>query len=100
MNGTLTPTVTGVLLFAKRLSRRRLFPAVRVDYIRVSGTEWVPDPDRRYESIEVREPLLTAFRRVYNAVVDDLPKSFALEPGNPERRDQLACPSRPFARRS
>jgi ATP-dependent DNA helicase RecG len=91
-NGSLTPTVAGVLLFGKRLSLRRLFPAVRVDYVRVPGTEWVPDPNRRYESIEVREPLLVAFRRVYNAVVDDLPKSFALEPGNPERRDQLALP--------
>lgn len=92
VTGSLRPTIAGVLLFGKRLSLRRLFPATRVDYIRVPGTEWVPDADRRYESIEVREPLLVAFRRIYNAVVDDLPKSFALEPGNPERRDQLALP--------
>ena len=91
-DGALTPTVAGVLLFGKRLSLRRLFPATRVDYVRIPGTEWVPDPERRYASIEVREPLLVAFRRIYNAVVDDLPKSFALEPGSPERRDQLALP--------
>jgi ATP-dependent DNA helicase RecG len=92
VNGSLVPTVAGILLFGKRLSLRRIFPATRVDYVRVPGTEWVPDAERRYESIEVREPLLVAFRRIYNAVVDDLPKSFALEPGNPERRDQLALP--------
>jgi ATP-dependent DNA helicase RecG len=92
VNGNLAPTVAGVLLFGKRLSLRRLFPAARVDYIRVPGTEWVPDAERRYESIEVREPLLAAFRRIYNAVVDDLPKSFTLEAGSPERKDQLALP--------
>jgi len=92
VDGRLVPTVAGVLLFAKKLSLRRLFPGVRIDYIRVPGTEWVPDPDRRYESIEVRDPLLVAFRRIYNAVVDDLPKSFALEPGSPERQDRLALP--------
>lgn len=92
VNGSLVPTVAGILLFGKRLALRRLFPAARVDYIRVPGTEWVPDAERRYESIEVREPLLAAFRRIYNAVVDDLPKSFTLEAGSPERKDQLALP--------
>ncbi len=92
VEGALVPTVAGVLLFGKRLSLRRLFPAARVDYIRVPGTEWVPDAERRYESVEVREPLLVAFRRIYNAVVDDLPKSFTLEAGSPERKDQLALP--------
>ena len=28
---------------------------------------------------------MTAFRRAYQAIVDDLPRSFVLEPGDPER---------------
>jgi ATP-dependent DNA helicase RecG len=92
VDGQIVPTVAGVLLFGKRLALRRFYPALRVDYIRVPGTEWVPDADRRYESIEVREPMLVAFRRVYNAIIDDLPKSFSLEPGSPERKDRLVLP--------
>jgi len=92
VDGELRPTVAGILLFAKKLSLRRLFPGARVDYIRVPGTEWVPDPEHRFESIDVREPLLLAFRRIYSAVLDDLPKSFALEPGSPERRERAALP--------
>jgi ATP-dependent DNA helicase RecG len=30
----------------------------RVDYIRVPGREWVPDPDRRFDTVELRDPLV------------------------------------------
>jgi ATP-dependent DNA helicase RecG len=90
--GRLVPTVAGVFLFGSRLLLRRLFPQHRVDYIRVPGTQWVPDSERRYDSVEIRDPLLTAFRRAYQAIIDDLPRSFVLDPGNPERRDQTAVP--------
>jgi ATP-dependent DNA helicase RecG len=92
-DGQLVPTVAGLLLFGKRLALRRLYPALRVDYIRVPGTEWMQDAEHRYDSVEVREPLLTAFRRIYAAVLDDLPKSFMLEPGNPERQERLPLPA-------
>ncbi|HEY0480671.1 MAG TPA: ATP-binding protein [Kofleriaceae bacterium] len=90
--GRLVPTVAGVFLFGSRLLLRRLVPQHRVDYIRVPGTQWVPDSQRRYDSVEIRDPLLTAFRRAYQAVIDDLPRSFVLDPGSPERRDQTAVP--------
>lgn len=83
-------TVAGVLLFGTRLAHRRLFPQIRVDYIRVQGTRWVPDADRRYDAIEIRDPLLQAFRRSYQAVLDDLPRSFSLE--GAERRDRTRLP--------
>ncbi len=91
-DGVLIPTVAGVLLFGRSLSLRRLFPAIRVDYVRVPGTQWVPDPNQRFDTVEIRAPLLVAFRRAYSAVSDDLPRTFTLEPGSPERKDRLAIP--------
>lgn len=43
-------TLTGLLVFGKRMSLRRLLPMFRVDYIRVAGKEWVENPDERFES--------------------------------------------------
>jgi ATP-dependent DNA helicase RecG len=91
-NGELLPTAAGVLLFGRALALRRLFPALRVDYVRVPGTEWVPDPNQRFDTVEIRAPLLLAFRRAYAAVSDDIPRTFLLEPGSPERKDRLAIP--------
>jgi ATP-dependent DNA helicase RecG len=91
-DGTPVPTVAGVLLFGKAMALRRLYPALRVDYVRVPGTTWVPDPNERFDTVEIRAPLLLAFRRAYAAVSDDLPRTFMLEPGSPERKDRLAIP--------
>lgn len=41
-HGVWVPTVAGVLLFGTRLALRRLFPQLRVDYVRVPGVRWVP----------------------------------------------------------
>jgi len=86
------PTLTGLLFFGKRLALRRELPSVRVDYIRVAGKEWVPDPDRRYEStIDMRGPLLQLVDRAQATVQDDLPKGFEL----PEDSAQAITPSLP-----
>jgi ATP-dependent DNA helicase RecG len=91
-DGAPVPTVAGVLLFGKALALRRLYPALRVDYVRVPGTTWVLDPNQRFDTVEIRAPLLLAFRRAYATVSDDLPRTFTLEPGSPERKDRLAIP--------
>lgn len=86
------PTLTGLLLFGKRQALRRELPSMRVDYIRVLGKEWVPHPDRRYEStIDMRGPLLQLADRAQAAVLDDLPKGFDL----PEGSSQANTPSLP-----
>lgn len=88
------PTVAGLMLFGKPVALRRCFPMMRVDYIRVPGREWVPQPDRRFDTIDLRDPLLRLIRRAQAAILDDLPKGFALEEGDLQRQDKPAIPLR------
>lgn len=77
VNGELKPTIAGVVMFGKALALRRLMPALRVDYIRVPGTQWVDDPDNRFvTTLDVRKPLLLALRQVQNTILDELPRLF------------------------
>ncbi len=92
--GVLRPTVAGMLLFGSPQSLRRWFPLMRVDYIRVPGREWVQDPDRRFETLELRAPLITLIRRARAAILDDLPKAFSLPPGQLHRQDIPVVPDR------
>jgi predicted HTH transcriptional regulator len=50
-------TVAGLLLFGKPQTLRRCLPMTRVDYIRVPGREWIPDPETRFDTVEMRDPL-------------------------------------------
>jgi ATP-dependent DNA helicase RecG len=88
------PTVAGLILFGKPTALRRCFPMTRVDYIRVPGRDWVPDPDRRFDTVELRDPLFRLIRRAQAAVLDDLPKSFGLEEGELQRQDKPVIPLR------
>jgi ATP-dependent DNA helicase RecG len=92
--GASRPTVAGLMLFGKSQALRRCFPMTRVDYIRVPGREWVPDPDRRFDTIELRDPLFRLIRRAQAAVLDDLPKGFALKEGDLQRQDKPVIPQR------
>jgi ATP-dependent DNA helicase RecG len=76
--GQIYPTIAGLLLFGKSATIKRLFPMHRIDYIIVEGKEWVPDPDRRYQSIEVLEPLLLAIPRLIALLLADIPKAFVM----------------------
>ena len=93
-NGEWKPTVAGLLLFGKTLALRRSFPMTRVDYIRVPGREWVPHPDHRFDTVELRGPLFSLLRRTQAAILDDLPKAFGLEEGALQRSDKPIIPLR------
>lgn len=93
-DGELRPTVAGVLLFGTAVALRRFFGMMRVDYIRVPGREWIPDPENRYTSVTIRAPLIRAIRRAEAAVLDDLPKAFHLPEGSLQRRDVPPLPAR------
>jgi ATP-dependent DNA helicase RecG len=77
----LRPTLAGIVLFGKPLALRRLLPAVRIDYIRVSGTEWVADPENRFQSIDIRKPLMLALPQAEASIIDELPRGFRLPEG-------------------
>lgn len=88
------PTVAGLIVFGSRQALRRCFPMTRVDYIRVPGKEWVPDPEKRFDTVELRDPLFKLIRRAQAAVLDDLPQSFGLEEGELQRTDTPIIPQR------
>lgn len=93
-DGALIPTVAGILLFGTGAALRRCFPMMRVDYIRVPGRKWVEDPEHRFDTLEIRAPLLTAIRRATNAVRDELMQSFSLPEGALARQDEPTLPLR------
>ena len=85
-------TNTGLLVFGKQMALRREMPAVRVDYIRVPGTEWVADPHHRFDSIDMRGPMMLMVSRAFNAIADDLPRGFSISPGNLQADRPLSIP--------
>ncbi|MGC4367505.1 ATP-binding protein [Hydrogenophaga sp. R2] len=88
------PTLAGLMLFGTPKALRRCFPLMRVDYIRVPGREWVPDPERRFDTIELRDSMFRLIRRAQAAVLDDLPKGFDLKEGDLQRQDKPVIPQR------
>lgn len=82
VDGKPYPTLAGILLFGKSIALRRLLPMVKIDYIRVPGIEWVEDPDQRFQSVEIRKPLLLALPQAEATVVDELPRGFHLPEGS------------------
>lgn len=90
----LVPTLAGIVVFGKKQALRRLFPLLRVDYLRISGNEWIEDPEERYASIEIRDSLISAALRAEASILDDLPKAFHLPEGSMQRKDRPSIPAR------
>ena len=86
-------TLTGLLVFGKKAALRRILPMCRVDYIRISGKEWVEDPDQRFEStLDMRGSLLELLPRTIAAIADDLPKGFYLPEGSLQSKTESGLP--------
>jgi len=90
--GRICLTVSGLIVFGKSIAIRRHLPMTRVDYIRVEGREWVPDPDRRYQSIEKLGPLILTIPSLVSQVLEDIPKAFSLAEDGIQRRDVPLIP--------
>jgi len=64
----------------------------RVDYIRVEGKEWVPDPEKRYQTIEKLGPLVLEIPSLVSLVMEDIPKTFSLTDDGIHRKDLPLIP--------
>lgn len=93
-DGTWRPTAAGLLLFGTSMALRRFFPMMRIDYVRVPGRRWVENPDRRFDTLEIRAPLMSAVRRVMAAILDDMLVSFSLPEGSLTRVETSTLPDR------
>ncbi|WP_221090129.1 ATP-binding protein [Deinococcus aquaedulcis] len=92
--GSWRPTVAGLLLFGTGIALRRFFPLMRVDYIRIIGKQWIEDPEHRFDTVELRAPLMRLVRRTEAAILDDLVKSFRLPEGQLQAQHTPAIPQR------
>lgn len=91
-DGRMVLTLAGLILFGKRAVLRRHLPLTRIDYIRVPGREWVPDPDERFESVEILDPLMLAIPRTISAILDDIANAFHLPADADQRSDVPLIP--------
>ena len=85
-------TIAGLLLFGTQMALRRHFSLARVDYIRVDGREWVPDPDERYQTVEMSGPLLTLIPKAMSQVLGDIPRAFSLADDAVHRKEVPLIP--------
>ncbi len=74
-------TVAGVILFGTGAIIRRLFPMMRLDYIRVPGNVWMSDLDASFTNLDLRGALFLTLPRMVNEVYADLPRAFQLREG-------------------
>ena len=91
-HGQLCTTIAGILLFGRPAVLRRYFPMSRIDYIIVEGREWVPDPNHRYQTVEIIEPLLLSIPRLVSLVLNDIPKAFSIGDDSIYRREVPLIP--------
>jgi len=70
--------IAGLLLFGSSKTQRSTYPMLRADYIRVPGNIWVENPDDRFNTIDMRGPLILVLYRLIDAINADLPKGFLL----------------------
>ncbi|WP_374480480.1 ATP-binding protein [Zoogloea sp.] len=94
-DGAWVPNIAGLLLLGKPLALRRLLPAMRVDYVRINGTQWVEDPDQRFATtLDIREPLIRLIPKLEASILDDMPRHFRLREGDTQRSDEPLLPQK------
>ena len=58
---SLKPTVSGLVCFGRQAALRRIFPSLRVDYVRVTGRTWIGNQEGKFDALEMRGPVIASF---------------------------------------
>ncbi len=94
VDGKLSITATGLLVFGKPQALRRVSPPHRIDYIRAPGKSWISDAENPFDAMEVRGPLIQSIGRVLTHVLSDLPKTFRVDENSGQRVEIPTIPQR------
>lgn len=77
------------------MALRRLLPAHKVDYIRVSSRDWASSVDEGFETIDMRGSLLDLVARVITTILGDVPKTLKIgESLSGRRKEEPILPNR------
>lgn len=92
-SGELVPTVAGLVVLGRYAALRRVAPLLRIDYIRMPGTEWIDDPEQRGDTIEILDSLLIAVPRIVQNILADIPKATRIQTNGIEREEVPVVPA-------
>jgi ATP-dependent DNA helicase RecG len=93
-HGEIVPTVAGIVIFGSPSAIRRFFPMLRVDYIISPTREWLADPSKAIDNIEIQDSLIRTIVKLRKLVLGDLPTTPLVEEGDFTRKDITVLPER------
>lgn len=85
-------TVAGLVVFGKKRALRRLMPMMRVDYLHAPSSEWITDPEHRYEQTEFNGGIISLVERIFSTIIADIPRAFHLSSGAIQARTESTLP--------
>lgn len=71
--GRVALTLAGLVLFGKFTAIRQHLPMMRLDYIQVTGRDWVADPAARHETVEKIGALFLIIPELIDRVLENVP---------------------------
>ena len=67
-------------------------PMMRVDYLHASSSEWITDPEHRYEQTEFNGGIISLVERIFSTIIAGIPRAFHLSSGAIQARTESTLP--------